>query len=111
VTDEGLVPDPDRILSYFEEEFDGLYEISKTGKVDIKPIEDSGRKRRPVKPKKKKTVSKNSASGNASDAIEGPDTDKAKQPGICTALTKSGRPCKNKSVPGSKYCRIHQKKR
>ncbi|MCD6586005.1 MAG: wax ester/triacylglycerol synthase family O-acyltransferase [Desulfobacteraceae bacterium] len=104
VTDEGLVPDPDTILNYFEEEFDALFDISKTGKVDIQPlVVDSTKKAaaKSVKPETKKTppqktkkVSKKAASNT---------------PGICIAQTKSGKPCKNRSVPGSKYCRMHKK--
>ncbi len=38
VTDEGLVPYPDMILKYFEDEIESLYDILKTRKVDIPPL-------------------------------------------------------------------------
>ncbi|MBC2714812.1 MAG: wax ester/triacylglycerol synthase family O-acyltransferase [Desulfobacteraceae bacterium] len=103
VTDEGLVPDPDTILKNFEEEFDFLFDIAKTGKVDIQPLVEEGRGRaaaKSVKPGKKKTLPKKEKAGAK---VASP-----KKPGICIAQTKSGRPCKNKSAPGSKYCNVHQ---
>lgn len=27
----------------------------------------------------------------------------------CQALTKSGQPCKNEALPGSSFCRVHQR--
>jgi len=95
VTDEGLVPDPDMILKYFEDEVESLYAISKTGKIDIQPLVVNNSKKTAAKSavtKKKKTDKKPKVSGK----------------NICNARTRSGRPCKNKSVSGSKYCRMHQ---
>jgi diacylglycerol O-acyltransferase len=83
VTDEGLVPDPDTILKYFEEEFDSLYAISKTGKVDIRPLVEDGRDTSAAKSVKPKTVKKISKAAS-SEKTE-----------ICKAQTKSGNPCKN----------------
>lgn len=34
----------------------------------------------------------------------------AVQPAFCAATTVSGRPCKNRPLPGSAYCRVHQLK-
>jgi len=105
VTDEGLVPDPDAILKNFEEEFEYLYDIAKTGKVVIEPLVDNGRDKvvaKSVKPEKKKAVVKKKKT--STKAVS------PKKPGICIAQTKSGKPCKNKSVPGSKYCKVHQPK-
>jgi len=103
VTDEGLVPDPDTILKYFEEEFDILYGISKTGKVDIQPLVEDGKKKVAVKPGK--TVEKKTPplKKNADVKLVSP-----KKSLICIARTKSGKPCKNKTLTGSEYCRMHQ---
>jgi WS/DGAT/MGAT family acyltransferase len=103
VTDEGLVPDPDMILKYFEDEFESLFEISKTGKVDIRPLIVDSQKKAPVK-SVKSAKEKPSPEKKEPEIAPGPDT----KPGICKAQTKSGNPCKNKSVAGSEFCRMHQ---
>ncbi|MDA3896024.1 MAG: wax ester/triacylglycerol synthase family O-acyltransferase [Desulfobacteraceae bacterium] len=96
VTDEGLVPDPDMILKYFEEEIESLFAISKTGKVDIRPlVVDSGEKTTAKSVKTETTQKK-------------PEAASSQKSEICKAQTKSGNPCKNKSVAGSEYCRMHQ---
>jgi WS/DGAT/MGAT family acyltransferase len=96
VTDEGLVPDPDTILKYFEEEFDKLYQISKTGKVDIRPLVEDGREESAAKSVKSATEKKS------------PQKESSEESKICKAQTKSGNACKNKPVAGSEYCRMHQ---
>ena len=96
VTDEGLVPDPDTILKYFEEEFDSLFEISKTGKVDIQPL---------VVHSKRQTAAKSAKFIKKKTSAKAPIAEK---PEKCIARTKSGSPCKNKPVPGSEYCKVHQ---
>ena len=105
VTDEGLVPDPDMILRYFEDEFDALYEISKTGTIDIQPLVDTGKKTRkaksePVESKSEKALSEKKEAVVAADF--------SAMPGKCIAVTKNGKPCKNKAIKGSDYCRMHQ---
>lgn len=105
VTDEGLVPDPDTILKNFEEEFDYLFDIVKTGKVAIEPLVDDGRNMAAAKtetPKKKKAPVKKPKAAAPSATIKNKKN--------CSAKTKSGTSCKNKSVPGSKYCKVHQTK-
>jgi len=96
VTDEGLVPDPDMILKYFEDEVESLYAISKTGKVDIRPLVEDGRDTSAAKSVKPKTVKKS------------PKAASSERSEICKAQTKSGKPCKNKSVAGLEFCRMHQ---
>lgn len=96
VTDEGLVNDPDTILNFFEDEIDALFELTKTGKVDIKTLIIGGKDKDALPPFRtgKKTP----------DAASAP----AKEPGKCAARTRAGKPCKNKAVEGSKYCKKHQ---
>jgi len=103
VTDEGLVPDPDTILNYFEDELDYLYEISKTGNVDITPliVGDRGKAvTKSVKSEKKKTPLEMEEAGAPTDSFEISK--------ICIAMTKSGSPCKRKPATGSDYCSVHQ---
>ena len=103
VTDEGLVPDPETILQYFEDELDYLYEISKTGKVDVTPliVGDKGKSAT----KSAKAVMK----GTPPQMEEaGAQADLSEKSGICIARTKSGGPCKRKPAPGFRYCSVHQ---
>ncbi len=103
VTDEGLVPDPDAILEYFEEEFNFLYDIAKTGKVDITPLVEDGRDVsavKSVKPVKEKTPPQKKKVNTKAALPE--------KPGICIAQTKSGKLCKKKPAPGAEYCSVHK---
>lgn len=117
VTDEGLVPDPDTILKYFEEECDYLYEISKTGKVDIQPLVIDSRKEaatKSVKPVKEKTPPEKKEAVSESDTPEkkaaAAEASAPGKQGICIAVTKSSTPCKRNPAPGSEYRSVHQKK-
>jgi hypothetical protein len=102
VTDEGLVPDPEMILKYFDVEFNSLFEISKTGKVDIQPLVDTGEK-------KQQTKAAPSLVEKTIEESKNPLTEEDfSDPGRCAARTRSGRPCKNKALPGTDYCRVHQ---
>ncbi|RJP90533.1 MAG: wax ester/triacylglycerol synthase family O-acyltransferase [Desulfobacteraceae bacterium] len=103
VTDEGLVPDPDTILRYFENEVDYLYEISKTGKVDIQPLILGDKKKvtsKSAKQVEKQTPPEKKEAGATEEAFG--------ISRICMALTKSGSPCKRKPAPDSDYCSVHQ---
>lgn len=103
VTDEGRVPDPDTILEYFEEELDHLFEITKTGKLDIKPLVVGDRGKpisKSVKSEKKVSPPEKEEAGSPADSYEISE--------ICIALTKSGSPCKRTPAPGSRYCSVHQ---
>ena len=103
VTDEGLVPDPEMILKYFEAEFNALFEISRTGKVDIQPLVDNGTKNRRTKASDAVTEdTRQESAESADDAVAVADS------GRCAAITRSGRRCKNKALTGTKYCRVHQ---
>ncbi|MEZ4576530.1 MAG: WS/DGAT domain-containing protein [Desulfobacterales bacterium] len=103
VTDEGLVPDPEMILKYFEAEFNALFEISRTGKVNIQPLVDTGTKNRRTKASDAVTEDPRQESAeSADDAVAVADS------GRCAATTRSGRRCKNKALPGTNYCRVHQ---
>ncbi|MDO9264447.1 MAG: wax ester/triacylglycerol synthase family O-acyltransferase [Desulfosalsimonadaceae bacterium] len=103
VTDEGLVPDPEAILKYFEDELDYLHDISKTGNVDVTPLivgYTGEAAAKSVKSVKKKTPPEMEKAGAPADSLE--------ISRICIAMTKSGSPCKKKPVPGSDYCSMHQ---
>jgi diacylglycerol O-acyltransferase len=103
VTDEGLVPDPDTILNNFEDELNHLFNIAKTGEISTKPLFYDGRDRDPakfLKAEKKKTLQKKKKASVKTVPI--------RNLGKCIALTKIGKPCKNRAATDSKYCKVHQ---
>lgn len=85
-TDSGLIPEPEAILQAFLEELDYL--------------KNWGRPARRPKP----------------NALEPLTTTPPAQPlnldkdVRCQALTKEGKPCKNRSLPGQSTCRVHSPK-
>lgn len=77
-SDVGLVPDPETIVDGFYAEYEALLELVEQAKVI--EVEEKG------KP--------------AAQVEDDPDR--------CQAMTKSGRRCRNRSLDGSDYCRVHQ---
>lgn len=104
ITDEGLVPDPEKIVEAFHAEFDSLLLLSQapertTGvqammdKLDETLVElDS------LLPKEAGVEDRPDGTGPAEEPAE-----------TCQALTQAGKPCKNRPMAGSLYCRVHQK--
>ena len=80
-TDAGLVTDPDAIIAAFHDEFESIQE--QVGAVS------SSRKASEAAPKHEPPAARG-------------------HPGQCQALTQSGRRCKNRAMPGSTTCRLHQ---
>jgi hypothetical protein len=98
ITDEGLVPDPERIIAGFHTEFDELLAVAQRTE-EVSNLEQM--------------------SGMLDDAIAKLDamleedaraagTALEETPTRCQALTKAGNPCKNRPIPGSDFCRVHQ---
>jgi diacylglycerol O-acyltransferase len=102
ITDQGLVPDPDAIIAAFHTEFDELLEIARHAPEAPASQED-------VIANLSKTLDTLSdlleaeAGGSSGISTEAPER--------CQALTKAGNPCKNRPLPGSKFCRVHQEVR
>jgi WS/DGAT/MGAT family acyltransferase len=92
-TDAGLVPDPEAIVEAFHAEFNQL-------KVWML-VDEPQPPRAPVE-----TAPPPAPAGHdePEPAAETPPNDQ------CQALTKSGQPCKNRALPGSTTCRVHQGK-
>ncbi len=95
-TDEGLVPDPENILQCFYDELDYL---SRWGRPPSGP---------------KVEVSPASVLANASSqAAHHPSVEPVAPPeapavGRCQALTRSGKACKNRALPGQTTCHAHR---
>ena len=93
-SDNGLLPDPETLLEGFEDEFNHLIDIVQSGKINQEPLVLHDR----FKEKKLK----NSISDTNQDIIQD-------RPGFCQAMTKSGKPCRNKAIKGESFCSRHNK--
>ena len=95
-SDEGLMPDPEKLLEGFEDEFNELLELVHSGKIYDKPLVLHDRYKDELSLKAKKA-----------DNIK---LDKAvpKSYEKCSALAKTGKRCGNIALPESNYCRVHQ---
>ncbi len=101
-TDASMVPDPDRLIALFHEEFAQMLAQAKESAGEVEP--EIKQEPAPVQIIVEKTPVEavlpevKSAGGNGS-----------KTNGHCQAITKSGAPCKNLALPGSTTCRVHQR--
>ncbi|MDM8518034.1 wax ester/triacylglycerol synthase family O-acyltransferase [Desulfobacterales bacterium HSG16] len=98
-TDDGLVPDPEKILEGFEDDFNNLLDLVKSGKVFEGPLVINDRYEEGNQQREQ-----DACECYGEDIIQEPENSAP-----CLALTKSGRPCKKVSVAGSDYCSVHQK--
>lgn len=87
-TDVGLVPDPDLIIAGFYEEFAALMALVH----EAEAIEAA------------ETEAKKVSQANGTPA----KTTLATQSNQCQALTKSGRPCRNRALADADFCHVHQ---
>jgi diacylglycerol O-acyltransferase len=92
-SDEGLMPDPEILLEGFEEEFSSLLSLVQSGKIYDEPLVLHDRYQEARFADETETTAKIGA---------------YMAPPSCQALTKTGRPCKNRPVAGSDYCGIHR---
>jgi diacylglycerol O-acyltransferase len=91
-TDIGLVPDPDSIVQAFHTEFNQL---------KLWMLVDEAKTSQP-------TTEAAAPQEHEKQAEPEPEPETAPLE-LCQALTKAGQPCKNRALPGSSYCRVHQK--
>jgi WS/DGAT/MGAT family acyltransferase len=98
ITDEGLVPDPNSIISAFHAEFGELLEearrtqdAQKAQQAQPEPGETSGAGESPQE----------------AEQVGAPD-DPGEVSESCRALTRTGKRCKNRPQPGSNFCHVHQ---
>ena len=91
--DEGLLPDPQRLLDGFEEEFNTLLELVLDGKIDDDPLV--------INDRHQEMLLRNKETASAGQPADSP-------PIMCQALTKKGAPCRNRTLWESDYCKVHQ---
>jgi WS/DGAT/MGAT family acyltransferase len=98
-TDRKLVPDPERLLVYFDEEFQALDALAESRwarrSASVAPLlaELDGALH---------TIDEILVDSQAS----APDAHSESWP-RCQSLTKSGQLCKNRALPGKGFCRVH----
>lgn len=81
ITDAGVVPDPQAITDQFNREFAALRDVAMATTAAPPPA----------------------ASPMATTATPPP----AARPQICAATTRAGQPCRNRTQPNSRFCRVH----
>jgi WS/DGAT/MGAT family acyltransferase len=91
-SDAVLIPDPEVILDAFNAEFEQMRRWGRPPGKDI-----------PLSPKSEPAPAKGQLGSGSPEILQKPD-----DPMRCQALTKSGLRCKNRALPNSTTCRIHQ---
>ncbi len=104
-TDLGLIPDPERIIQAFHEEFADLLTVAR--QIESDERWEAGEDEEEGDEKAEPTPSAQPRARTASRARQ-KTTVAAAAPARCHGKTKSGAPCKNRALPGSEYCRLHQ---
>jgi hypothetical protein len=94
-SDEGLMADPEILLEGFEEEFNNLLELVQSGKIYDEPLVLHDRYKE---------------ARSTAETVTMTDAGKESSRASCQALTKTGIACKNKALPDSDYCSVHQQK-
>jgi len=99
-TDQGLAPDPEVIIAAFHAEFNTLSRVARRKQAKrSKAI-------RPMATALDRSVHKvDRLLRDSQSASAGPENTQAG----CRAKTRAGQMCKNHPLPGSDYCRIHQR--
>jgi WS/DGAT/MGAT family acyltransferase len=91
-TDAGLVPDPQTLVDDFHAELTDLLAAAAPVKVTV-------RRSLPAR-----SVSTGTSAAAALAVVKVPQPN-----GHCQALTKTGKPCRNRPLPESFYCAVHAK--
>lgn len=98
--DEQLLPDPDKLVAYFCDEFE-LYESLAQ--------ERWARRRASVMPMfTMLDDALRTLDDVVSESVGRTQDQNSRTAGRCQGLTKAGKPCKNQAILGQNYCRVHQ---
>jgi diacylglycerol O-acyltransferase len=98
ITDAGLVPDPDAIIDALHTEFDELLEMAQRAK-DAEELEAAQ-----GQPTGSSMAGELILETEEAGTIDVPDGVSVR----CRAMTRAGKRCKNRSLPGTEFCQIHQ---
>jgi WS/DGAT/MGAT family acyltransferase len=111
MTDYRLVPDPEAISDYMMQDFNEMLAMTEEiqaqayeatalqAEVEAEGSEDE---------ELEKAAESVAAADEVNEAAPEPDDEEAtSDDDRCIAITKEGTRCKNKALPGSRYCRVH----
>jgi len=98
-TDEGLVPDPERIVEGFHEEFAEM-------QAKVFRLKSIAGKVAPTKAMVDELHAQLEALTKAVESLKAARSE-VNENGRCQGITKSGQACKNRAREGSVYCHIH----
>lgn len=117
-TDQGLVPDPETIVSFFESEFNDLLCLAKRidaglscPAVPIISMLDDMVEKLDAMIVEAKTAEKEEIPVVKPETKIAPQKRSKISTGFCQGTSKDGKPCKNRAIPGEKFCRVHLKVR
>jgi len=103
--DEGIIPDPERIIQGFTDEFNSALSMVDNGESNASPstFPPTG---------VGKGDHQTDWTGQSPEMDQEPHQQSIPEPihpelDRCLALTKKGERCKNQPLPGSQYCRVH----
>ncbi len=115
MTDYGLVPDPETIAEFIEEDFAGMLrmteEMDNQEETPLAAAEFIAEE--PVAEtmveigERREAESKETTPAETPAAAVEVGEEAERDEDRCIAITKSGKRCKNKALPGSRYCRVH----
>lgn len=101
-TDACMVPDPDTIITAFHDEFEEMANWGRPpSRRDVPPDQDETETTTVEQMVEQLQEEQMMPEGDKITLLELADR-------RCQALTRSGRPCKNRSQNGSLYCHVHQ---
>lgn len=95
-TDECLVPDPEKIIDYFHDEFEALKSWGRPPESEPEPEAEAESADRTSLGSLEATELAHSVPGNG-----------ARPDNRCQAFTRSGQRCKNRALPGQPTCQVH----
>lgn len=114
-TDKGIIPDPETIVAAFDDEFELL-------RSHLRSSHEAGvQKSQPGQERETDEIELKVSDDETGDDIneqvdilaDEQDVDSSEdagdQPGRCQAMTKKGTRCKNRALPGLRYCRVHNR--
>ena len=111
MTDYRLVPDPEAISDYMMQDFNEM--LAMTEEIQAQAyeatalqaeVEAEGAEEEELE----KAAESVAAADEVNEAAPEPDDEEAtSDDDRCIAITKEGTRCKNKALPGSRYCRVH----
>ena len=121
-SDQNQVPDPEVIVTAFKVEFEAMKQLAlaeavakasamvnviaaaSTATASDGKTAQAQKRARPIQ----SMISQMDSALQTVDGLLEQQASETIPPASCAAMTRSGSPCKNRALPGSDFCRIHQ---